>query len=80
MKTEYKLGDWLKNIHTGQMIEITAINKTADGIHLYSVQRVDNSYRRLSIISYSVLQENYEFMKLARLLYMNNISKGNNQC
>jgi hypothetical protein len=71
----YKLGDWLKNIHTGQVIEIIEVISNSDGIHQYVVKKSDRNpmyTTGATRVNYTVLLENYELLKLARLLYYNN--------
>lgn len=77
-KPEYKVGDWLKNKHTGQLVEIVHVNRTSDGVHMYTINKLDNEYRlRLGqfFSNYTSLQEFYEPAPVAQLLYRSNSNK-----
>ena len=65
----YKLGDRLKNRHTGHLVEIIEVISNSDGIHQYVVKKPDKDMMRTQRVNYSILLEHYELMKLARLLY-----------
>lgn len=74
----YKLGDWLKHKHVGDVIEITEVRVTDDGIHSYSVKRIDTETgctKARFNINYSILNMFYDHMPLARLLYYKESNK-----
>lgn len=70
----YKVGDWLKNIHTGHLVEISEVFTNMDGIHNYCVKKLNTERTQYSTFNYSILQSNFELLPLARLLYKNNIT------
>lgn len=73
----YKVNDWLKNRHTGQLIEVVEVKTENIGQHMYTVKKIYNnptSWNKTFCYNYSILQEHYELLPLARLLYSKKVT------
>lgn len=70
----YKVGDWIKNRHTGYMLEIIEVIRTDDGIHQYRVKEINKDYPKINLLNYMILQSFYELLPLARLLYTKKVT------
>jgi hypothetical protein len=72
----YKVGDWLKNKHTSQLYEVIDVSTSQDGIHCYHIARIDSKHfgaRKIFHINFSMLEEHFTFLPMARLLYSKNV-------
>jgi hypothetical protein len=73
-KAVYKIGGCFRNRHDGQLVRITEVITSEDGIHLYNVQCLDSGRKSRYPINYSKLLMNYEYSPMAQVLYSNTVT------
>ena len=75
VRSEYKLGEWLINRHTKQLVEVIEIFEIQDLEQVLVVKYIDSPYYRSESKTISKINKLYAKAKSAQLLYSNNIQR-----